>query len=185
MLLAGLATYFNVGASVARQSPEAAANPQAAIMNKLALWCFRSACRRRSFPSARDPAVLVLEQHLDVRSAALVFGKIEKEEEPKKQEVIQRRAANAPAPGAKPKRAPKAAPTGGSGADTAVADDGTEHGDAVDGDGKVADTDGQSAADRAAKTPVSKADKTTPPGRTNGPNNRAPRPGARPKRRKR
>ncbi len=33
-----------------------------------------------------------------------VFGMIEKEDEAKKQEVLQRRAANAPAPGAKPKR---------------------------------------------------------------------------------
>ncbi|MGB9302402.1 MAG: membrane protein insertase YidC [Mycobacterium sp.] len=187
MILAGIATYFNSRASVARQSPEAAANPQTAMMNKLALYVFPLGV---VVGGPFLPLAIILywfsnniwtfgQQHY-------VFGMIEKEDEAKKQEVIQRRAANAPAPGAKPKRAPKAAPTGGSGADTAVADDGTESdGDAVDGDGKVADTDGQSAADRAAKTPVSKADKTTPPGRTNGPNNRAPRPGARPKRRKR
>jgi serine/threonine protein kinase len=38
MILAGLATYFNSRASVARQSTEAAANPQTAMMNKLALY---------------------------------------------------------------------------------------------------------------------------------------------------
>lgn len=40
MILAGVATYFNSRASIARQSPEAAANPQTAMMNKLALYVF-------------------------------------------------------------------------------------------------------------------------------------------------
>ena len=40
MILAGIATYFNSRASVARQSAEAAANPQTAMMNKLALYVF-------------------------------------------------------------------------------------------------------------------------------------------------
>src|SRR5436309_6968265 len=40
MILAGIATYFNSRASVARQSPEAAANPQTAIMNRLMLYVF-------------------------------------------------------------------------------------------------------------------------------------------------
>ena len=38
-----------------------------------------------------------------------VFGKIEKEEEAKKQEALDRRSANAPAPGAKPAKAKQAA----------------------------------------------------------------------------
>jgi YidC/Oxa1 family membrane protein insertase len=38
---------------------------------------------------------------------------IENEEEAKKREAVERRAASAPAPGAKPKRAPKALPAGG------------------------------------------------------------------------
>ncbi|MBM4568485.1 membrane protein insertase YidC, partial [Rhodococcus hoagii] len=38
--IASVATHFNSRASVARQSAAAAANPQSAIMNKLALWCF-------------------------------------------------------------------------------------------------------------------------------------------------
>ena len=40
MLMAGIATYFNSRASIARQTPEAAANPQTAMMNKLALYVF-------------------------------------------------------------------------------------------------------------------------------------------------
>ena len=68
MICAGIATYFNSRASVARQSPEAAANPQTAMMNKLAPARRR---RRRPVPAARDHPVLVREQHLDLRSAAL------------------------------------------------------------------------------------------------------------------
>lgn len=40
MLIAGLATHFNARASIARQSPEAAANPQSSLLNKLMLWVF-------------------------------------------------------------------------------------------------------------------------------------------------
>ena len=72
MILAGIATYFNSRASVARQSPEAAANPQTAMMNKLALYVFPlGVVVGGPFLAAGDHPVLVREQHLDVRSAAL------------------------------------------------------------------------------------------------------------------
>jgi YidC/Oxa1 family membrane protein insertase len=88
---------------------------------------------------------------------------IEKEDEAKKQEAIQRRAANAPAPGAKPKRNPKAASSGVNGSSTADAE--------IDASGSAsADSDG-------ADTPTAEA--------SDGPTNRTPRPGARPKKRKR
>jgi YidC/Oxa1 family membrane protein insertase len=106
MILAGIATYFNSRASVARQSPEAAANPQTAMMNKLALYVFPLGV---VVGGPFLPLAIILywfanniwtfgQQHY-------VFGKIEQEEEAKKQEAIARRAANAPAPGAKPNRA--------------------------------------------------------------------------------
>src|SRR5262249_6651877 len=41
-----------------------------------------------------------------------VFGKIAKEDEAKKREALERRAANAPPPGAKPTRPKKAQPAG-------------------------------------------------------------------------
>jgi YidC/Oxa1 family membrane protein insertase len=90
-----------------------------------------------------------------------VFGMIEKEDEAKKQEVIERRAANAPAPGAKPKRNPKTAPPGGNG--SAKGDDDAPNPAETDSD--VADGSATGADD--------------------GPSNRTPRPGARPKKRKR
>ena len=72
MILAGIATYFNSRASVARQSPEAAANPQTAMMNKLALYVFPlGVVVGRSVPAAGDHHVLACQQHLDVRAAAL------------------------------------------------------------------------------------------------------------------
>ncbi|MEE6179051.1 membrane protein insertase YidC [Mycobacterium sp. 050134] len=167
MIMAGIATYFNSRASVARQSPEAAANPQTAMMNKLALYVFPLGV---VVGGPFLPLAIILywfsnniwtfgQQHY-------VFGMIEKEEEAKKQEVIARRAANAPAPGAKPKREPKATAPGGNGA---KADDG----DAAD----------------AANTSEAEAVETETTARPEGPGgaavNRSPRPGARPRRRKR
>src|SRR6201996_4181934 len=114
MILAGIATYFNSRASIARQSPEAAANPQTAMMNKLALYVFPLGV---VVGGPFLPLAIILywfsnniwtfgQQHY-------VFGMIEKEDEAKKQEAIARRAANAPAPGAKPKRPTKTASAGG------------------------------------------------------------------------
>ncbi|OZC46380.1 membrane protein insertase YidC [Rhodococcus sp. 14-2470-1a] len=40
MVLAGIATHFNSRASIARQDDAARANPQTALMNRLALWVF-------------------------------------------------------------------------------------------------------------------------------------------------
>jgi YidC/Oxa1 family membrane protein insertase len=171
MILAGAATYFNSRASVARQSPEAAANPQTAMMNKLALYVFPLGVVLGGpfFPLAialywfANNIWTFAQQHY-------VFGMIEKEDEAKKQEAIERRAANAPAPGAKPKRNAKTAPAGGNGSPT---DD--------------ADADADSAEEQAAETKTVKAqsDDRNPAARNGGVSNRTPRPGARPKRRKR
>lgn len=164
MILAGVATYFNSRASVARQSPEAAANPQTAMMNKLALYVFPLGV---VVGGPFLPLAIILywfanniwtfgQQHY-------VFGMIEKEDEAKKQEAIARRAANAPAPGAKPKRTPKAAAPGGNGSAKAGGD--------AEGSGSAeAESDG---VDGQA------------PEATDTPSNRTPRPGTRPKKRKR
>lgn len=164
MILAGVATYFNSRASVARQSPEAAANPQTAMMNKLALYVFPLGV---VVGGPFLPLAIILywfanniwtfgQQHY-------VFGMIEKEDEAKKQEAIARRAANAPAPGAKPKRTPKASSSGGNGSAKAGGD--------AEGSGS-AEAEGETADGQA-------------PEATDAPTNRTPRPGARPKKRKR
>ncbi len=167
MILAGIATYFNSRASVARQSPEAAANPQTAMMNKLALYVFPLGV---VVGGPFLPLAIILywfanniwtfaQQHY-------VFGMIEQEDEAKKQEVIARRAANAPAPGTKPKRTPKASPPSGNGSSGGATSEGPD----------VAATESEGDVQPAKPKPSS---------RTDGPSNRTPRPGARPKKRKR
>jgi YidC/Oxa1 family membrane protein insertase len=166
MILAGVATYFNSRASVARQTPEAAANPQTAIMNKLALYVFPLGV---IVGGPFLPLAIIFywfsnniwtfgQQHY-------VFGMITKEEEAKKEEAMQRRAANAPVPGAKPKRKPK----GGSNSSSAETNDG---GDTV--------SDGEKPEGKPAETKSGK-----PKSGGSDSNGRAPRPGAKPKKRKR
>jgi YidC/Oxa1 family membrane protein insertase len=179
MILAGIATYFNSRASVARQSPEAAANPQTAMMNKLALYVFPLGV---VVGGPFLPLAIILywfsnniwtfgQQHY-------VFGMIEKEEEAQKQEAIQRRAANAPAPGAKPKRSQKRAPADGNGLPEG-AGDGAAAGE------QITDADGPAEAAADAKPTKTQPDKPNSGVGSNGSTNRTPRPGARPKRRKR
>ncbi|AXN47426.1 Membrane protein insertase YidC [Mycobacterium marinum] len=171
MVLAGVATYFNSRASVARQSAEAAANPQTAMMNKLALYVFPLGV---VVGGPFLPLAIILywfsnniwtfgQQHY-------VFSMIEKEEEAKKQEALERRAANAPAPGAKPKRTPKA--VAGSNGSPAESED-------------VSDTDATEASGEEAPSGDTKQDKPNSTARNSSPTNRTPRPGARPKKRKR
>jgi YidC/Oxa1 family membrane protein insertase len=168
MILASIATHFNSRASVARQSPEAAANPQTAMMNRLALYIFPLGIL---VTGPFLPLAILLywlanniwtygQQHY-------VFGKIEKEEEAKKREALERRAANAPAPGVKPNRPRKTQPA----ADTTGT---TDKADQEDGTGSDRYIDAPDAGTPDAK-----------PSPGSGPAGRTPRPGARPKNRKR
>jgi YidC/Oxa1 family membrane protein insertase len=132
MILAGIATYFNSRASVARQSVEAAANPQTAMMNKLALYVFPLGV---VVGGPFLPLAIIFywfanniwtfgQQHY-------VFGMIEREEEEKRREAIERRSANAPAPGARPKRAPRNAPAEGNDSAVTSSADSSSAGDPV------------------------------------------------------
>jgi YidC/Oxa1 family membrane protein insertase len=100
-----------------------------------------------------------------------VFGMIEKEEEAKKLEAKERRAQNAPPPGAKPKKQSKAA------AEPAE----ITTSDGVEMDGKATEngsSDGKATGTSPGKTASGAGSRTLRPGAT-------PRPGARPKKRKR
>jgi YidC/Oxa1 family membrane protein insertase len=143
MILAGIATYFNSRASVARQSVEAAANPQTAMMNKLALYVFPLGV---VVGGPFLPLAIIFywfanniwtfgQQHY-------VFGMIEREEEEQKREAIERRSANAPAPGAKPKR---------SAAKTTAAGNGT--GDPPEAETSKPDSDAGNRAPRPGAKP--------------------------------
>ena len=161
MIAAGIATYFNSRASVARQSPEAAANPQTAMMNKLALYVFPlGVVVGGPFLPIAIIIYWVSNNIWTFGQQHYVFGRIEKEEEAKKEEALARRAANAPAPGVKPTKPKKSAPAATNG--SAAAEDDTA----------VSDSDGE--PDPGPEKPAD-----------GGPPSRTPRPGARPKKRKR
>ncbi len=109
MIIAGLATHFNARASVARQSAEAAANPQAALMNKLALWIFPlGVVVGGPFLPIAILLYWVANNIWTYGQQHLVFGRIDKEEQQKKQDAIERKTQNAPKPGAKPSSKKKA-----------------------------------------------------------------------------
>ena len=169
MLLAGFATHMNSRASIARQSPEAAANPQTALMNRLALYIFPFGVIGGG-PFL--PLAIILywfanniwtfgQQHY-------VFGKLAKEDEAKKEAAIARRAANAPSPGVKPDRRPKK-PTAPS----------TDAEPAESSGVEMPELDG----DERTRHPASKPNGAGSSGA--GSVGRTPRPGARPKKRKR
>jgi YidC/Oxa1 family membrane protein insertase len=105
MIVAGIATHFNSRASVARQSPEAAANPQTAMMNKLALYVFPlGVVAGGPFLPLAIILYWVSNNIWTFGQQHYVFGKIEKREEEQKRLELERRASNAPAPGARPKK---------------------------------------------------------------------------------
>jgi YidC/Oxa1 family membrane protein insertase len=198
MIFAGVATYFNSRASVARQSPEAAANPQTAMMNKLALYVFPLGV---VVGGPFLPLAIILywfanniwtfgQQHY-------VFGMIAKEDEEKKREALERRAASAPPPGAKPNRARKAqsppqdsaaAGTGPGGDDDSAAapakDSGSKPRSGPDGRTSASGVAPPGGADSSGQARPSRQESAS---RRNGTSSssRTPRPGARPRRRKR
>ncbi len=182
MIIAGVATHFNSRASVARQSVEASANPQTAMMNKLALYVFPLGV---VVGGPFLPLAIILywvanniwtygQQHI-------VFGRIEKEEEAKKQEELARRASNAPAPGSKPKR--KRSATNGTGAPTPPprAEELTDS----DAEELTATDDDADATVKPATTSSNGKSATAKAGSTGSTANRAPRrPNNRPKKRR-
>jgi YidC/Oxa1 family membrane protein insertase len=177
MILAGIATYFNSRASIERQSPEAAANPQTALMNKLALYVFPlGVVVGGPFLPIAIIIYWVSNNIWTFGQQHLVFGKIEKEEEAQREEEVARRSANAPAPGAKPTKARKGSL--GESPET-PADSLNDAAPAVGGDSTT-------GTKPAAPLKSAGSNGSAQPG-TNGafPSNRKPEPGMRPKKRKR
>ncbi|MFD3809598.1 membrane protein insertase YidC [Rhodococcus sp. NPDC058639] len=168
MIVAGIATHFNARASVARQSAQAAANPQAAIMNKLALYVFPLGVL---VGGPFLPIAIILywvsnnvwtygQQHL-------VFRKIDQEEEEKRAAALARRNENAPKPGARPNK-PKRKKGAVASAESAPADGAT-----VEETPQVSLTKDADAQSNGNSTP------------TSGSGSSAPKPGSRPKNSKR
>ncbi|GGF91311.1 membrane protein insertase YidC [Rhodococcoides trifolii] len=112
MIIASIATHLNSRASVARQSEAALANPQSAIMNKLALYVFPlGVLVGGPFLPIAILLYWVSNNIWTYGQQHLVFGKIDKEEAAKKELALERRVENAPKPGARPEaRKKKPAP---------------------------------------------------------------------------
>ncbi|OZD35649.1 membrane protein insertase YidC [Rhodococcus sp. 06-1477-1B] len=102
MIVAAVATHLNSRASIARQDAAAAANPQTAIMNKLALWVFPAGVLIGG--PVLPVAVLLYWVSNNIWTYAqqhIVYRRIDQEPVavPKVASVV-----TAPKPGAKPKR---------------------------------------------------------------------------------
>ena len=106
-----------------------------------------------------------------------VFGKIEKEEEAKKQEALERRAANAPAPGAKPSRKKGPRLEG----ESVDGTDGVEFTQTTGSEQSAGSPNGNSGAGTSNGSSTNSSDAAA----RNGTASRTPKPGARPKQRKR
>ncbi|MGY4098220.1 membrane protein insertase YidC [Nocardia sp. R16R-3T] len=110
MVIAGLATHFNARASLARQSAEAATNPQAAIMSKLMLWVFPlGVLVGGPFLMIAILLYWVSNNLWTYAQQHLVFTLIDREDAAEQKPAVGRPAAAAPKPGARPTRSKKSA----------------------------------------------------------------------------
>ena len=106
MVLAAVATHFTARVSAAHQSPAAAANPQAAIMQKLTMWLFPAGLL--VFGVFFPVAILIyfLSQNTWTLSQQyLIYRKIDREESAMRDQAREQRDMLAPKPGQKPQRA--------------------------------------------------------------------------------
>ncbi|MGN7132245.1 membrane protein insertase YidC [Rhodococcoides corynebacterioides] len=165
MIIASVATHLNSRASVARQSEAAAANPQAAIMNKLALYVFPlGVLVGGPFLPVAILLYWVSNNMWTYGQQHLVFGRIDKEEAAAKEAAIERRNDNAPKPGARPELTKKKPAPGAKPVRPAV----SGNGDSVDGDSAAASSPSPSGTG-GATTPKKKK---TPPGKVRPKNQR-------------
>ncbi|WP_433784583.1 membrane protein insertase YidC [Actinomycetospora sp. CA-101289] len=125
MILAAVATHFTARVSQQHQSPAAAANPQAAIMGKITMWLFPAGLL--VFGAFFPIAILIYflsQNSWTLGQQFLIYRKIAREEEEKREQAREQRDALAPRPGQKPQRQrPLAGDADTTAADTAAEDD--------------------------------------------------------------
>lgn len=106
MIIASVATHFTARVSAAHQSPAAAANPQAAIMQKLTMWLFPLGVL--VFGVFFPIAILLYwlsNNSWTLAQQYLVYNRIAKEEAAQREQAAAQRDLLAPKPGQKPNRA--------------------------------------------------------------------------------
>lgn len=140
MIAAGIFTHITARHSVARQTEAQAANPQAAIMNKLMLYVFPiGVVVGAPFLPLAVLIYWVANNLWTLGQQYVVYKKIDAEEAEKKTQAVAERQARAPRPGQKPVRPEAARPEKTPGAKpvtrrTGASDNGSS---AAQGDGSV------------------------------------------------
>ncbi|GGC64126.1 membrane protein insertase YidC [Hoyosella rhizosphaerae] len=103
MIVASIATHLNARHSISRQTAEVAEQPQTAIMNRLALYIFPfGVLVGGPFLPVAVLLYWVANNAWTLGQQKIVYNQIDREEEAKRQEAIERRDSYAPRPGAKP-----------------------------------------------------------------------------------
>jgi YidC/Oxa1 family membrane protein insertase len=124
MILAAVATHFTARVSQQHQSPAAAANPQAAIMGKITMWVFPVGLL--VFGAFFPIAILIYflsQNSWTLGQQFLIYRKIAREEEEKRDQAREQRDALAPRPGQKPQRQRPAGATPAADTDTTADED--------------------------------------------------------------
>jgi YidC/Oxa1 family membrane protein insertase len=150
MIIASVATHFTARISAQHQSTASAANPQAAVMQKLTMWLFPIGVL--VFGAFFPIAILLYwlaNNSWTLTQQWYVYGRIAREEQARRAQAAEQRDLLAPKPGQKPKRL------------DAAADESDEPEDAP--------------SDAPADDPVD-----APSGSANGSVGATPKPGARP-----
>jgi YidC/Oxa1 family membrane protein insertase len=153
MIIASVATHFTARISAQHQTTASAANPQAAVMQKLTMWLFPVGVL--VFGAFFPIAILLYwlaNNSWTLTQQWYVYGRIAREEEDRRAQAAEQRDLLAPKPGQKPKRSDAAHGRGGEAVDALVID-----------------------ADEPQDAPAS-----TAPGAPNGSAPAKPKPGARP-----
>jgi YidC/Oxa1 family membrane protein insertase len=122
MIIASVATHFTARISAQHQTTASAANPQAAVMQKLTMWLFPVGVL--VFGAFFPIAILLYwlaNNSWTLTQQWYVYGRIAREEEDRRAQAAEQRDLLAPKPGQKPKRA-DAAQTAPGVVDAAVID---------------------------------------------------------------
>ncbi|WP_278313960.1 membrane protein insertase YidC [Lolliginicoccus levis] len=103
MIIASIATHLNARHSISRQTAEVADQPQTAVMNRLALYIFPfGVLVGGPFLPVAVLLYWVSNNAWTLFQQKVVYTQIDKEEEAKRLEAIERRDSYAPRPGARP-----------------------------------------------------------------------------------
>ncbi|WP_010539660.1 membrane protein insertase YidC [Dietzia alimentaria] len=147
MIVSAVTTHLNARISLSRQSPEAAANPQAKIMNQLMLWAFPIGILvTGAFWPMAILVYMVTNNLWTLGQQYYLFEKMAKEDDAAALQRREEQKSLAPKVGVKPSKVKKGANAeSGSAISTASATDTVT---------KTIDDDGGADADRPASAPI-------------------------------